>query len=232
MNLSTEFYQSLDSNDKEEFLRVFRNFKYLCKNFKFENILLKAEEWEKIIVSNSNLLDLKINFEDISKLLISMGECLMRSGSKSTKNFLSNNLKNQQSNSSSSNPNDEPLIQPGSVQSNFGSSPNMSKRFLPGSKSNLMFNQVTINKHDEDLIYQELKPIKFDGLFRKDMTSEEINEIIKKIEQDVIIDSQPTAKIGGVGRNLKGSSINASNVVTDNAYPFKQDCFKISCNIF
>jgi hypothetical protein len=166
-----------------------------------------------------------------------MGDCLVRNQTKSSKTFTSNSAKSQQgllgqqSASSSSNPLDEPSVHLGSVQSNFGVSPNLTKRFLPNNKP-FTFNQVSINKNDEDLIYQELKPIKFDGLYRKDMTVDEIAEIIKKIEQDTIIDSQPIAKVGGVTRNLKGGSVNASNVVTDNAYPFKQDCFKISCNIF
>jgi hypothetical protein len=247
MSLSEEFYKSLDSNDLEEFIRVLKNFKYLCRNYNFENLMSKVEEWEKTICEVQDLSELKINYEDVSKLLITMGECANRFASNSgsaNSNILSNNvskknsilnLNNLKSTISMSNTNqsyeEANPAHPGSIQSNFGTSPAATKRSIAGTKPSLLFNQVTLNKNDEDLIYQELKPIKFDGLFRKDMTPEEIAEIIKKIEQEVLSDSQPATKIGGASRGFKGANLN-TNVVTENAYPFKQDCFKISCNIF
>ncbi len=111
---------------------------------------------------------------------------------------------------------------------NTSVSPTIAKRKLPnvGSKTS-----VTV-KIDEDAIFADLKPLKFDGLFKKEFTRDELEEELKKIEafnqERELIANKKTV---GSSRNLKTGFAN-DNIMTDNAYPFKQETFKLNCVIF
>jgi tRNA(Ser,Leu) C12 N-acetylase TAN1 len=63
-------------------------------------------------------------------------------------------------------------------------------------------------KSEEDHIFNDLKPVKFDGLYRKEMTSEEIEQEIKKLTQEEIATPMPK----------KFSSRTRLNTINDSAY--------------
>jgi hypothetical protein len=69
-----------------------------------------------------------------------------------------------------------------------------------------------------------MKPVKFDGLYKKDMTKDEIIEEIKKLTQANKQSSQPETNTSRRGQKTAQSDMN------DNIYPFKQE--KFSCSIF
>jgi hypothetical protein len=67
-----------------------------------------------------------------------------------------------------------------------------------------------VQNKEEDNIFNELKPVKFDGLYKIDMTPEKIEEEILKFTQQEVITPKPK----------KNTRLNNAN---DTAYPFKQD---------
>jgi hypothetical protein len=75
------------------------------------------------------------------------------------------------------------------------------------------FNEM---KSSDDSIFAELKPVKFDGLYKIEMTPEKIEMEIEKFTKEEAV--SPKAK-----RETRKKLIN------DNAYPFKQDT---KCVIF
>jgi hypothetical protein len=68
----------------------------------------------------------------------------------------------------------------------------------------------------DDTLFNELKPVKFDGLYKIEMPPEKIEMEIEKFTKEEI--SSPNAK-----RQTR------KNIINDNAYPFKQDT---KCVIF
>ncbi len=119
------------------------------------------------------------------------------------------------------------VFAPGSGPTLPSVSPTIAKWKLP----NLLKTSSNPVKVDEDVIFADLKPVKFDGLFKKDFTKDELAEELKKIEafyQER--ESSANKKIVGSSRNLKSGFAN-DNIMTDNAYPFKQETLKFSCSI-
>lgn len=107
-------------------------------------------------------------------------------------------------------------------------SPNLTKRKLPsgGSKPN-----TGSIKLDDDALFADLKPLKFDGLFKREFTKDELEEELKKIEAfNQERESIANKKTVGSSRTLKAGFAN-DNLMTDNAYPFRQESFKLSCTI-
>lgn len=90
------------------------------------------------------------------------------------------------------------------------------------NKSELLNNQI---KQEEDNILSELKPVKFEGLYKKEMNSEEIKNEIQKLLNECLVpqtnEKQSNPKFGRQAVN---------NNLPDYTYPFKED--KISCTIF
>lgn len=82
-------------------------------------------------------------------------------------------------------------------------------------------------KQEEDNTLSELKPVKFEGLYKKEMTAEEITNEIQKLLQDCL-------NVPQNNENKTNTKMNRQNVITNNiadySYPFKQD--KITCTIF
>jgi hypothetical protein len=66
-------------------------------------------------------------------------------------------------------------------------------------------------KFEDDLVFNDLKPVKFDGLYKKEMTSEEIEQEIKKLTQE-----EAPIPIKKTTNRSRITNIN------DSAYPFKQ----------
>lgn len=85
--------------------------------------------------------------------------------------------------------------------------------------------KTMVVKVDNDLIYNELKPVKFDGLYKKDMSSLEMIEQVTKLAEHYKEDNLVGEK-QRINRGIR--SIKADE--DDNLFPFKQD--KLSCNIF
>jgi hypothetical protein len=99
-------------------------------------------------------------------------------------------------------------------------SPILSRRNIVHQK------QPQTNKFDDDQIFAELKPVKFDGLYKKEMTQEEIIESINRLTNS----NKENVPQGDGKKVRKGITRNINNDVNDNAYPFKQD--KLTCSIF
>jgi hypothetical protein len=72
-------------------------------------------------------------------------------------------------------------------------------------------NKIGSSKFEDDQIFNDLRPVKFDGLYKKEMTSEEIEQEIRKLTQDEVV--TPIKK-----SNARSRMTN----VNDSAYPFKQ----------
>jgi hypothetical protein len=244
VDISIDFAKALENSDKNEFLKTLNNLQNICQSYHFEYLYSKIEEWEKIIESCENFKNLKINYDNISNILIAISEQvnIFSSPSNIRDQVLASNTSNRangflyNSNSSFSTLNDEVISnnlgKSGKNYSNFTQSPLPVKRTLASnSKLLLTTNHVNV-KIDDDLIFQELKPLKFDGLFKQDFSAEEISEMIKKIEMDQITENTPITRPGSNPRNFKNSNNTTSNIVSDNAYPFKQDSFKFNCNIY
>jgi hypothetical protein len=101
-------------------------------------------------------------------------------------------------------------------------SPNMIKRpIIPPTDSVKTQPKSAI---DDDQIFNDLKPVKFDGLYKKEMTSEDIEQEITKLTQEEV---SPIPKKTGLNNRTRINNIN------DSTYPFKQ-AFKSDkiCNIF
>jgi hypothetical protein len=68
----------------------------------------------------------------------------------------------------------------------------------------------------EEILLNELKPVKFDGLYKVDMNPEKIEIEIEKFTKEEPLSPKPKKET-------------RKNIINDNAYPFKQD---IKCIIF
>jgi len=78
----------------------------------------------------------------------------------------------------------------------------------------------------KDNIFSDLKLIKFEGIYKKEMTLEDVNkEMMKLIDESANI-PQNNEKTSNT--KFSRQSVN-SNIIPDYAYPFKQD--KLSCFI-
>ena len=71
-------------------------------------------------------------------------------------------------------------------------------------------NNEAKNNNTEETIFNELKPVKFDGLYKVEMNPEKIEMEIEKFTKEEV--NSPKVK-----RETR------KNIINDNAYPFKQD---------
>lgn len=85
------------------------------------------------------------------------------------------------------------------------------------------------NAPDEGQIFKDFKPVNYEGLYKKEMSSEEILEEIKKLTE-INKENIPVPE-STMNKKLAMRSTKASQTdVTENVYPFKQD--KFACLMF
>jgi len=215
--MSESISDAIESDNKDELIETLKKLKSTAAICYYNDMVSKIEEWCKIINTKSSIKDIKKNLDTFDMALEKMTD-----EAKSVINAKSLAINNK-SDSVSVSQFKVPIIKevinsPGNKKSVLNLNSTISSQ--PASLSSYLISKG----NDEDNILLELKPLKFDGLFRKDLTEEEIAEEIKKI-------SDSTVKDQNFSENKSRFSKQVSKPVIDNSYPFEQESFKISCLI-
>jgi len=87
-------------------------------------------------------------------------------------------------------------------------------------------NSLPIKQQNKDIL-SELKPVKFEGLSKKELSADEITKEIQKLLSECPNVPQSTEKPANTKFNRQNSR--NANSIQDYTYPFKED--KFSCNI-
>jgi hypothetical protein len=226
INLSSEFKKHLEADNKEEYLKVLKQLKMTVIAFYFNSLVFKIDEWEKDIQMSKSLTDLDINYSDIWDILTAMRDQVSKSidvnssaGSNNTKDSYLKSLAKKGNLDAAGNSmqliNNKVIV-----------SPIPGKRTLQQGTNNKI--PITFPKQDEDAIFSDLKAIKFDGLFKRDLTIEEITQESERLAKDNLNDATQVLGKNNLATKINKSTSNFNTV--DCNYPFKQD--KISCIIF
>jgi hypothetical protein len=197
----------------------------VSEKYNFEKLRSKAEDWEKK-ASTLSVEEIASYWTNISDILLAMFDEANRIINLEPPQ----NLKNNKCVSLNLNNNQKSYfsrIEEDDQQRGILNTPVVSKKFVTIPKINNIITPASLNKREDDLIFLELKPVKFDCLYKKDLTSEELAEEIKKITQDGLNDTQSNTKQGTSMRNLKATG----SAMVDCTYPFKNDAFRFDCFI-
>lgn len=98
---------------------------------------------------------------------------------------------------------------------------------IPGKRNiNISNYSGKSNISNDENIFLEMKPVKFDGLYKKEMSKEELIEEIKKLTMSTKI----TNNQNEANTTSRRAQKTAQSEINDNAYPFKQE--KFNCIIF
>lgn len=174
---------------------------------------IRFDDWEKLIIKN-NLSDLKVSFNDFQQILNVIVEtankCLERETGTNKPTTNPRNMQNTATSFENLNKSNDRMT----------ASPILVGKNNPAHKGT----SFAINK-DEEQVFSELKAVKFDGLYKKEMSSEEIAAEITRLTQDALNDPAISNK-STINRFNKTPMSN----VADNSYPFKQD--KLTCILF
>jgi hypothetical protein len=214
--ISESISDAIESDNKDELIRTLKKLKSTAAICYYNDMVLKIEEWCKIINTKSSLKDIDKHLDMFDLTLDKMtDEAKSVINEKSTITF-----KNEVSSIN------QPKI---AINKEVINSPGNKKILLNQSSTSTnqpaALSSYLISKgNEEDNILLELKPLKFDGLFRKDLTEDEIAEEIKKISESKVKDQN-------FSENKSRFPKQANKPVTDNSYPFEQESFKISCLI-
>lgn len=203
VSINSDIQICLKSKDLDQFLESLKKFRKIAGKYYYDTLALEIDKWVNFITANKNIdfdyFDITWNqISPIFSAMIDQANKYLSSSNKSTIESKKNSIYNK----------------------NRIESPSLSK--IGVSVPPIQY------KQDIDQIWQELKPVKFEGLFKKDMTSEEIVAEIKRITQENSAETQFIPKHSSISRYNKGSS---QTNISDAAYPFKQDTYKLNCLI-
>jgi hypothetical protein len=185
----------------------------------FNHLVSKIEEWCEIINTRTSVKDMikyLDTFDIVLKKMTDEAKAAINnklSSGSSNKNYICSVIQPKVSNMSK-----DTINSPGNKKATQNQ--NASGTNQPTSLNNYLISKG----NEEDNILNELKPLKFNGLFRKEMSEDEIAEEIKKI-------SDSTIKEQNLSQNKSRLSKQPIKQVTDNSYPFKQESFQIKCLI-
>lgn len=215
--MSESISEAIESDNKDELIETLKKLKSTAAICYYNDMVLKIEEWCKIISKKSSIKDIQKNLDMFDMALEKMTD-----EAKSVINAKSSAINNK-GDSCSVIQFKVPIIKE-IINSPGNKKPIINLISSTTSQPASLSSYVISKGNDEDNILLELKPLKFDGLFRKDLTEEEIAQEIKKI-------SDSTVKDQNFSENKSRFSKQVSKPVTDNSYPFEQESFKISCLI-
>jgi len=205
MEISADFMKCIETSDKDLLKSTLRAFNQVIKKYNFDKLAKKIDEWEDAINKAENFEDLGIGWESISRILTMVSDETNRNYNQTFKSE-TNNLGGKSNEKDS-----KPIIDKNSkIKSN------------ESHKNQLLSPKVI----EEDNSFLDLKPIKFDVLYKQEMTSEQLIEEIAKINSDNLNKLPMVSKTSSM-RQLKGAAM-----IDDTSYPFKSNALKFDCSIF
>lgn len=206
VKLNIGLRSALNKSSTVDLALALKELKKVSQNFYFNGVSSKCDEWIQIVNRSKNFQDLNVSQESIDFLLNAMGEEGKRILVCDSPYYTGYSR----------------LKKPEDTQ-NTMKSPGLNKRVLNASQKSVVSPMINVIVKDDEQLFQELKPIKFDGLYRKDMTNDEIEAEIAWLTQENKSETQSK----GHGRAIK---INNNNSIIDCSYPFKRESF--NCLIF
>jgi hypothetical protein len=218
--LSTSINDAIELDKKDELIDALKQLKSAAAICFFNQMVSRIEDWCSFIGKKTSVKDLNRHLEKIQLTIQKMAEKAKEiiTG----KVYTSNNAKNYVFSVT------QPKVAILSSKDYLGSPVYKKASQVQGSTA---FNQpTTLNNYliskgnEEDNILLDLKPLKYDGLFKNEMTEEEIADEIKKL-------TESTSKEQTYTQNKSRFSKQASKPINDNSYPFKQETFKLNCLI-
>lgn len=218
--LSTSINDAIELDKKEELIDALKQMKSAAAICFFNQMVSKIEEWCSFIVKKTSVKDMSKHLDTI---LLTIQKMVEKAKEIITgKVYTSNNAKNYVFSVT------QPKIA-APISKDYLGSPGY-KKSQQTQGTNLVPQPTTLNNYliskgnEEDSILLELKPLKYDGLFKKEMTEEEIADEIKKL-------TESTSKEQTYTQNKSRFSKQAMKPINDNSYPFKQETFKLNCLI-
>ena len=215
--ISQSISDAIESDNKDELIDTLKKLKSTAAICYFNHLVNEIEEWCKIINTKSSIKYIMKYLDAFYLILEKMTDEAMAvingklSGSNKNYVFSVNHPRMPTAGK-------DVVTSPGNKK--VAQNQNAIGTNQPTSLSNYLISKG----NDEDNILNELKPWKFDGLFKKNMSEDEIAEEIKKI-------SESTIKEQNLSQNKSRISKQSIKPVSDNSYPFKQESFQIKCLI-